>query len=52
MNPILNHNFHRFPLGHIQGIKGRPISTGLVTCAGATVLAYVSNMTSCTDWHS
>ncbi|KIY73708.1 NIF-domain-containing protein [Cylindrobasidium torrendii FP15055 ss-10] len=27
---------------HIQGIKGRPVSTGVITAAGATVVAYTA----------
>ncbi|SJL01877.1 uncharacterized protein ARMOST_05201 [Armillaria ostoyae] len=29
-------------LPHVEGIKGRPVSTGVITCAGAMVVAYTA----------
>ncbi|KAK0468246.1 uncharacterized protein EV420DRAFT_453571 [Desarmillaria tabescens] len=33
---------HMMHLPHIEGIKGRPVSTGVITCAGAMVVAYTA----------
>ncbi|KAK0206438.1 hypothetical protein DFS33DRAFT_589198 [Desarmillaria ectypa] len=33
---------HMIHLPHVEGIKGRPVSTGVITCAGAMVVAYTA----------